>query len=145
MSIKQERRNALIAVIQSERIDTQSELVAKIAARGFHATQTTISRDIESLKVVKGPKGYELPADLLDISKWKQSIKDHGVSVDCVGEHLLVLHTKASTAQMIANAIDHESIQGVAGTIAGDDTIFIALQNRDAQKHLAAQIMDLLE
>lgn len=142
-AVKENRRDALIEIIQSKRIYTQSELAEKIREKGFEVTQTTISRDIESLQIIKGPKGYELPSSLSDEPKWIQTIKTHGISIQPSGETLLVLKTQDSAAQMIANEIDLEQIEGIVGTVAGIDTIFIAVKNQHFQTELSQKIQSL--
>jgi transcriptional regulator of arginine metabolism len=107
-------------------ITNQDELRRKLAARGIHVTQATLSRDIRELKLMKGPSGYALPAgdsddDLPEIAGIFQ---DFGVEVR-QAQGLLVVLTIMGGAQPVAASIDSQSWEEVVGTIAGDNTVLI--------------------
>ncbi len=141
---KRKRHRSLLELIQQRNISTQEELASRMKEQGFHATQTTISRDIEELGVVKGPQGYHVPDSLEFKPSWIRNLELHGLSVVAVGMHLLVLKTSVSAAKIIANDLDGEDWDDVVGTVAGDDTIFIAVADQDAQKKVLDQINQIL-
>jgi len=144
MQSKEQRHEVIVELIGSSRIETQADLVNQMKQRGFKVTQTTISRDIESLHIVKGPKGYELPSDMSFAPSWEQVVKVHCKSIDGAGDHLLVLKTSESAAQMVATEMDRNPIEGVVGTLAGIDTVFIAMESKLLTQKLLLKIRQLI-
>lgn len=108
-------------------ISNQDELRRKLAARGIHVTQATLSRDIRELKLLKGPAGYALPADAEDEDELPEIagvLRDFGLEVR-QAQNLLVLLTTMGGAQPVAASLDYEEWDEVVGTIAGDNTVLI--------------------
>jgi transcriptional regulator of arginine metabolism len=106
-------------------ISNQDELRRKLAARGFHVTQATLSRDIRELKLMKGPSGYALPSDGEDdLPETASVLQDFGMSV-VQAQNLVVVRTIIGGAQPVAASIDSEGWEEVVGTIAGDDTVLV--------------------
>lgn len=140
---KQDRHQAILELIAKQTIETQSDLVAKINEQGFQVTQATVSRDIDDLKIVKGPKGYVLPLGHMDFG-WLQSIQQHVESIHKAGSHMLVLKTQDSAALVVARDLDHESIDGVVGTLAGIDTVFVAMADPTSQEALYQMVQGAL-
>jgi transcriptional regulator of arginine metabolism len=116
--------------VRGQGIGSQEELVALLAAAGVAATQATVSRDLDELGAVRarrdGVLRYALPdpghaAAKLDrlLAEWVEAIIPTG--------NLLVLRTPPGSANLVANALDCAAVPDIAGTIAGDDTIFVAL------------------
>jgi transcriptional regulator of arginine metabolism len=106
-------------------INNQDELRRKLAARGFHVTQATLSRDIRDLKLMKGPSGYALPSDGEDdLPETASVLQDFGMSV-VQAQNLVVVRTIIGGAQPVAASIDSEGWEEVVGTIAGDDTVLV--------------------
>lgn len=127
---KQERQTAIRRLITAESITSQDELRRKLIRRGFDVTQATLSRDLHELRLVKGPRGYEV---LNGNGHHAEQEEEPGVD-DVLGsfglavrqaQNQLVLRTTAGAAQPVALAIDHEDWSEVVGTLAGDDTILI--------------------
>lgn len=141
---KRKRHRSLLELIQQRNITTQGELAQRMKEQGFVATQTTISRDIEALGIVKGPKGYHLPDSLEFKPGWIRNLELHGLSIVKVGIHLLVLKTSVSAAKIIATDLDDEDWEDIVGTIAGDDTVFMAVQDELAQTRVFEQINEIL-
>lgn len=108
-------------------VTNQDELRLKLAGRGIHVTQATLSRDIRELKLMKGPSGYALPTlsdgeeNLPDISG---VLQDFGLEVR-QAQNLLVVLTTMGGAQPVAASIDSADWEEVVGTIAGDNTVLI--------------------
>ncbi|MEO8141612.1 MAG: arginine repressor [Sphingomicrobium sp.] len=133
MSSKAQRQRLIGDWLRDQRVGSQDDLVARLAHAGIAATQATVSRDLDELGAVKqrrdGAIRYVLPepsapgqsAAMLDrlLADWVTDI------VDANG--LVVVKTPPGSANLVANALDMAGIDGIAGTIAGDDTIFIAL------------------
>lgn len=112
---------------------TQGELADALAGAGWAVTQSSISRDIRALGLEKVDGIYSVPADLDLAANPEAEIAlpwGHIRSLVSAGETMLVLRTAVATAQQVAAAIDAASWDGVAGTIAGDDTVFIATTSR---------------
>lgn len=133
MSAKAQRQRLIADWLRDQAIGGQEELVARLAGSGIAATQATVSRDLLDLGAVKlkrdGAIRYVLPdqvepghaANKLDrlLAEWADSIVTAG--------NLLVIRTPPGSANLVANALDSAGLPEVAGTIAGDDTIFVAL------------------
>ena len=146
MSGKTQRQRMIGEWLRQHRVGSQEEVVARLGVAGITATQATVSRDLEELGAVKlrrdGAIRYVLPdlagsghsAAMLDrlLAEWVTDI------IDANG--LVVLKTPPGSANLVANALDGAGLPGVAGTIAGDDTIFIALVEGASPGHLAGQL-----
>ena len=108
-------------------VTNQDELRRRLANRGFHVTQATLSRDIHELRLSKGPAGYSLPSgegDEDSLPGIREVLQSFGLEVR-QALNLLVLVTTTGSAQPIAAGIDYEDWPEVIGTIAGDDTVLI--------------------
>lgn len=135
---KKERQKLILNIIREKDIKTQSELVEELEKRGLEATQATVSRDIKNLKLVKevGLNGsiYRISNNLnTEISVNRQILKDifinTVVSIDNI-DYLIVLHTRPGGAPNLAFYLDQEKVEGVIGTIAGDDTILVITNSK---------------
>ena len=114
-------------VAEAAAITNQDELRRKLAARGIHVTQATLSRDIRELKLMKGPEGYALPAGLDEEDNLPEIagvLQDFALEVR-QAQNLLVLLTTMGGAQPIAASLDYEEWSEVVGTVAGDNTVLI--------------------
>ena len=130
---KNQRQRMIADWLRDYRVGSQEELVARLSLAGISATQATVSRDLDELGAVRikrdGSIRYVLPdqvdpnyaAAKLDrlLEEWVDSIVPAG--------NLLVLRTPPGSANLVANALDSADVPDIAGTIAGDDTIFVAL------------------
>ena len=133
MTSKAQRQRMIADWLRGHRVGSQEEIVARLSLSGIPATQATVSRDLLELGAVKvkrdGSIRYVLPDQLdsghaaakLDrlLAEWVDAIIPAG--------NLLVLKTPPGSANLVANALDAAGLDEVAGTIAGDDTIFVAL------------------
>jgi transcriptional regulator of arginine metabolism len=126
--MKQQRHTVIRELLVKTAVTNQDELRKKLAGRGFHVTQATLSRDIHEMRLSKGPAGYALPseADLEESSlpDIREVIQSFGLEVR-QALNLLVLITTTGGAQPIAAGIDYEDWPEVIGTIAGDDTVLL--------------------
>lgn len=123
------RRTQIVDLLRGGEIETQGDLRRKLARRGIHVTQATVSRDIEDLGLVKTRTGYRLPeaADPVAPPQVTLSIVLKEFLTDArQAANMVVLKTRPGNAHSIAVALDAEPWDNVVGTIAGDDTIFIA-------------------
>ena len=149
--MKQLRQRAIRDLVEQRSIRTQQELAAALRERGFRATQATISRDIAELQLVKvGREGvtvYALPARLAEADptgeeRLRRLFRDIPVELREAGL-LLVLVTLPGSAHAIAAAIDRARWPEAVGTIAGDDTLFIACVDRRALARLRDRLARL--
>ena len=128
--MKSHRHIAIRDLLVKTRVSNQDELRRKLASRGIHVTQATLSRDIRDLKLMKGPLGYALPVldGEDDLPAIAGVLQDFGLEVR-QAQGLLVLLTTMGGAQPVAASIDSEGWEEVVGTIAGDDTVLIICEN----------------
>lgn len=148
MTSKGQRQRMIADWLREHKVGSQEEVVARLSLLGITATQATVSRDLLELGAVKlkreGSIRYVMPdevepghaAEKLDrlLSEWVDAIIPAG--------NLLVLKTPPGSANLVANALDAAGLAEIAGTIAGDDTIFVALAegvNPDAVAALLRQ------
>jgi transcriptional regulator of arginine metabolism len=126
--MKQQRHTVIRELLVKTVVANQDELRRKLAERGFHVTQATLSRDIRELRLSKGPAGYSLPSsseiDEDALPGIREVLESFGLEVR-QALNLLVLITTTGGAQPIAAGIDYEDWPEVVGTIAGDDTVLI--------------------
>jgi len=130
---KNHRQRMIADWLRDHRVGSQEELVARLSLAGITATQATVSRDLVELGAVKLKRGgsirYVMPdqvepghaAEKLDrlLTEWVDAIIPAG--------NLIVLKTPPGSANLVANALDAAGLEEVAGTLAGDDTIFVAI------------------
>jgi transcriptional regulator of arginine metabolism len=126
--MKQQRHAVIQELLVKTSVASQDELRKKLAGRGFHVTQATLSRDIHELRLSKGPAGYSLPSngdsDADALPGINELLRSFGLEVR-QAMNLLVLVTTTGSAQPIAAGIDYEDWPEVVGTIAGDDNVLI--------------------
>jgi transcriptional regulator of arginine metabolism len=140
------RRDAVARILRSRRIGTQEELLAALGAAGFRATQATLSRDLARLgaRRVSRPEGgtvYELDgaAEGNGLGALRGLVREITANAS-----LVVIRTHPGSAPAIARAIDLGEVPEVLGTIAGDDTIFVAPAGDLRPRRLAARLAALL-
>ena len=129
---KQQRQRLIAGWLRQHRIGSQEELVARLDLAGVTATQATVSRDLEELGAIRvrrdGAVHYRLPEQLEtgEANRLDRLLADWVTEIIAAG-NLVVLKTPPGSANLVANALDAAALEEVAGTIAGDDTIFVAL------------------
>ena len=137
------RRSMLAKIIREQAVGRQTELVAMLRKHGHVATQSSVSRDLRELGVAKMGDRYVLPdtaaAPKSDFSTLKQFVNARLTA----GTNLTVLKTAVGSAQSVAVAIDKAQWPEVAGTLSGDDTIFIATANARGQQELLGRLRTL--
>jgi transcriptional regulator of arginine metabolism len=142
--MKTHRHSAIrdLLVKTSVNISNQDALRLKLAEKGIHVTQATLSRDIRELKLMKGPSGYALPANIDgedDLPEIAGVLRDFGLEVR-QAQNLLVLLTTMGGAQPVAASLDYEEWPEVVGTIAGDNTVLIICPDGRKAESLKARI-----
>ena len=136
-SMKQKRQAMILAIIEQYDIETQDELQEKLAEAGFKTTQATISRDIREINLTKvavagGRQKYTLgkQTNHESIESYRK-VLSAGILSMVPAENLIVIKTVSGMAMAVAAALDNVEINGLLGSIAGDDTIFLAVRSRD--------------
>ena len=117
--MKHRRQRAILDLVSRSNVHTQTELAGALSQRGMRATQATVSRDIRELGLVRTPEGYLAGAG-----------RDELITSFKLVEFLAVIHTPPGTANLVARRIDESQLPGVAGTVAGDDTVIAVLSDR---------------
>ncbi len=139
-----ERRGAIVRILRAGLVRKQQDLVRFLKKEGHEATQSSISRDLRDLGVLKASGRYVLPPDELtrangDFDMLSQFVR----TLRRAGPSITVLRTTIGAAQSVAVAIDRAEWPEVSGTLSGDDTIFIATANARAQQELIERLRAL--
>jgi transcriptional regulator of arginine metabolism len=130
------RHQKILEIISAKPIATQQELAAHLSRRGFAATQSSVSRDIVKLGLTKLDGYYVAPEDAVNVG-------GPITGIDTAGDNIIVVKTEVGLAQPAALTIDRASIDEIVGTVAGDDTILIAVKNAAAQRLAMKKIVKL--
>ena len=148
---KYTRQRIILDVIENSEIETQEELANYLLEKGIEITQATISRDIKELRLVKvltssGKYKYAtMDSQHEGINERLAKIFKSSILTVDKAENLIVLRTLPGAAQVCASAIDNFKIDGTVGTIAGDDTIFIAINHMYTMDSIVEEIQNLLK
>ena len=149
--MKQLRQRAIRDLVEQRPIRTQQELAAALRERGFRTTQATISRDVAELGLLKasreGTQAYALPPRLVEAEasgedRLRRLLRDLPAEVREAGL-LLVIKTLPGSAHAIAAALDRARWPDVAGSVAGDDTVFVAVADRAALQRVKRRLLQL--
>jgi transcriptional regulator of arginine metabolism len=132
---RRERQSAILELVQDGTLSTQAEVASALREAGFEVVQTTVSRDIADLGLVKvrAPSGRLVyaPPGATDGDRMRAlgaAMRRYAIGAQAAGS-LVVLTTPSGYANALAQAIDEAAHPGVAGTIAGDNTIFVAARD----------------
>lgn len=150
--MKNARQGEIIKIIQSMDVETQDQLLSELRARGFHTTQATISRDIKELRMVKelsknGGYRYSLSerkASSAVDARLRTIFKEGVVSAE-VAQNLVVVRTMPGLASAACSALDGMEIEGMVGSLAGDDTGILIMRDNTAAQLFSAEIHKLLK
>lgn len=145
--MKPGRQNAILEIISEKDIETQNQLMQELAARGVKSTQATLSRDIKDMRLVKelGPSGnyryvVAAKAETTDLDmRLKKILRESLASYD-VAQNLLVIRTLPGLASAACSAFDSMEIENLVGTLAGDDTAFLAMRDKESAVKLYHEI-----
>jgi transcriptional regulator of arginine metabolism len=144
----QQRRAVIEEILRREEIHNQLELVARLTERGLVVTQSSVSRDLHEIGAIRVEGRYvppdvlgggeRHPAELADVAGFVQGMA-------AAGPYLLVVKTPPGIAPLVALAIDRAAWPEVAGTVAGDDTFFVATAGRRQQARVEAKLGALVK
>jgi transcriptional regulator of arginine metabolism len=151
--MKQIRQRQIRDIVAQRPVRTQQELAAALRERGFRATQATVSRDVAELGLIKvgreGTQTYALPPKLIEAEtsgedRLRKLLADLPIELHEAGL-LLVVRTLPGSAHAIAAALDRARWPEVAGSIAGDDTLFVAFPDRGSLQRIKRRLLRLSE
>ena len=141
------RRTQIVDLLRNEKVETQNDLRRKLKRRGIHVTQATVSRDIEELGLVKTRTGYRLPAAVGPMASLEPTLSivlKEFLSETRLAANLVILKTRPGNAHSVAAALDANPWDEVIGTIAGDDTIFVATPSSHQAELIRKKILALV-
>ncbi len=148
---KAQRQHRIAEIIEHEVVSTAAQLVARLQAEGFAATQATVTRDLQELGTIKmrdehgsrriviaaSPKLSSAPIEHLRrmMGEWVVSVENSG--------NLIVVRTPPGCAHVVASALDRSALSGVVGSVAGDDTILVVAREEYGGERLAEEFRQL--
>lgn len=149
--MKNGRQKQILSIITEYDVETQEELLLRLKEAGYNSTQATVSRDIKELKLIKiatdnGQYKYapSLGDDFKPTAKFDNVLRETVISVRLTG-NLVVIHTYTGMAMAAATAVDAMQLNCIYGTIAGDDTIFVAVSDEVAGELLLSKINSVIQ
>jgi transcriptional regulator of arginine metabolism len=143
-SDRRKRHLKILELISTRAIRTQDELAEALAAEGWEVTQSSVSRDISTLRLVKVDGAYRRrPPGVVPVNPDERRIADGVLSAEPAGEAIVVVHTPPGEANRVAVAMDRLAWPEVVGTIAGDDTIFLAVKDAAARRKVLGELRRL--
>ena len=150
--MKNVRQSEILNIVRTKDIDTQEQLLEELRSRGFTTTQATISRDIKELRLVKeltGTGGYryalsERKTAAASDTRLRNIFKEGVVSVD-VAQNIVVVRTMPGLASAACSALDNMEIDGMVGTLAGDDTGILIMRDNTLAQQFSKEVHKLLK
>ena len=143
------RRDEILKVIRDGAVHSQEELQHRLARRGIDVAQPTLSRDLKDLGLAKTAAGYVVPGAEASATdgelkarreeRLERALREWVLDVAAAG-NLVVVKTPPAAAHPVARALDEAALEGVVGTIAGDDTIFLAAATGALSQRLARRL-----
>lgn len=143
--IRQRRHQALVALLRAAPVRRQEELVERLAARGFEVTQSSVSRDLRELGVAKvGGRYVAPPAPTPAAEEVAEELVHFLRAARAAGPHLTVVVTRTGAAQRVGIELDRAGWPEIVGTVAGDDTVFVATAGARDQSRLLGRLRTLI-
>ncbi len=148
---KHQRQYRVARLLEGRPVSSQAQLVDLLAAEGIEATQTTVSRDLEELGALKvrlpgGESAYalpELPSQQIAPSDHLRRMLGEWVVEVASAHNLVVLRTPPGCAHVVGSALDRGGLDGVLGTVAGDDTLLVVVDERHSGRAIADHLASL--
>ncbi len=151
MTTKNQRQHRITKLLEAQVVTSQGQLVALLADQGVEATQTTVSRDLEDLGAVKvrlpgGDTAYalpELPVHQIAPEDHLRRVLGEWVVEVAYSGNLVVLRTPPGSAHVVGSALDRSGVDAIIGTVAGDDTVLVVVDEDLGGKEMAARLGDV--
>jgi transcriptional regulator of arginine metabolism len=148
---KHQRQHRIAKLLEAQPVTSQAQLVELLASEGVDATQTTVSRDLEDLGAVKvrlpgGETAYalpELPVHQIAPEDHLRRVLGEWVVEVAHSANMIVLRTPPGSAHVVGSALDRSGLQGVVGTVAGDDTVLVVVSEEIGGGAMAAHLRDV--
>lgn len=139
MAKRDERRAVIRTIVRSENVRTQRDLGDKLQSMGYDCTQATVSRDVAEMGLLKSAQGfYMLPEDVV----LERVLTDMVERVEDAG-NLVIVKTRPGSASVVGEAIDNTEVDGLVGSVAGDNTIMIAAKNEEYALAITKRFQDM--
>ena len=147
--MKKTRHELILNYIKNNNISRQDDIIKMLSDNGYNVTQATISRDIKELKIIKEHFGkndirYAVSEKIDNEDNYKMIFTRSAISANAA-MNIIVVKCYSGTANAACIALDSMNLPGLVGTIAGDDTIFVACKDIDATTHIIHTINSLLK
>ena len=149
--MKTSRQNKILESISGQDIETQHQLMEALREHGVKSTQATVSRDIKELRLAKelSPGGrYRYVAvgrdDMVDYDQRLRKIFRESVTSYAVAQNIIVIKTLPGLANAACSTLDGMNIHDLVGTLAGDDTAFLAMRDNESAERLCREIEEML-
>ncbi len=147
--MKKKRHELILNYIKNNNVSRQEEIIKMLLENGYNVTQATISRDIKELKIIKEHFGkndirYAVSEKIDNDDNYKMIFKRSAISADAA-MNIIVVKCYSGTANAACIALDSMNLSGLVGTIAGDDTIFVACKDVEATTNIINTINTLLK
>ena len=149
--MKPGRQSVILEIISEQDIETQFDLLAALAERGINSTQATLSRDIKDMNLIKqtGPNGKQRyvrspESETREANNRLRTILKESVLSASVAQNLIVIKTLPGLASAACSALDKMDIEGLVGTLAGDDTAFVAMKDSSLALIFESQLETIL-
>lgn len=140
MSATDRRRKTIEDLLYEQAVASQAELLELLAARGIAATQPQLSRDLRALGVVKRDGRYHPGERITGLASLAMLLRD----ALAAGPHLVVIECEPGSASAVARALEAEEQPGLVGTIAGDDTVFVAVESKKSGEAVRALVLSFV-
>lgn len=147
--MKTQRQAAILALVDRQPITSQEDLRKKLRGSGFSVTQATLSRDVSDLGLVKNAadRAYHRPGSDVGnpaaaAARLQHAVAEFLIGADCAMQ-IVVLRTNLAQAQPLAAAVDAASLDGIVGSIAGEDTVLLVCRNAKAAAAVAKNLLDM--
>jgi transcriptional regulator of arginine metabolism len=142
------RHQKIVELVRAGGVLNQEQLREKLLAHGFEVNQSTLSRDLRELELVKGARGYQLPsADAVAVvpptARKLESALSNFLQSAIPAQNLVVLKTAPGHAGALAVALDRAPVAGILGSLAGDDTILLVTADVDAARTVADRLLGI--
>lgn len=150
--MKSYRQEKILEIITTQEIETQNQLIDALAKEGVASTQATLSRDIRELRLVKelganGKHKYVSPSEggVMNYAERLRTIFRESVTSLACAQNIVVIKTLPGMANAACSAIDSMTIRTIVGSLAGDDTAFLAMTDQQAAEVFCAEIKTMLK